>query len=516
MKIEKVVVPGILLITLSISCLIFLNSRWGIGVTHDSIFYLTSAGNLVNHSGLQWSASDGSLHPLTHFPPFYPLVIAFMMAFGIPGTQAATWLAAILLGLNVFTAGYLVYRFSHSKLLSLLAAFTLAISTGFISLHLIALSEPLFVWLALCSIGTLGVYFERPSMKLLLTAAFVAALSILTRYIGIAVIATGFLAIAVIGKIPFRTRVANLVIYLATSLLPFLLWAVHNFLVAGSTTNRTLVYHPLDWGNRKLGLETISDWFIWAPVSFKATIAISGLFLGVVFFWWLWLGWKIFFSRTMKPDEVNVFRFVFILNLFSLVYLTGILFSLTFFDASTRLDGRILAPVYVAFLCALFANLGCLSIRWQWMGGIISAFLIILNLPTTISSISDFIQNGKGFTSQSWQTSKVVEFVRDAPAEDVIYSNQGMALYFLAERPLYEVPEKMDVVRNVVRDDYPAQLKSMVNDLKTPGSFVVWFAGGGLSDSILNDTGIDLQVYREYPDATILATAGNVKNGSLP
>jgi hypothetical protein len=516
MKLANVLFPANLLIVLIISCALFVNSRWGVGVTHDSIFYLSSASNLVEGNGLQWSASDGSLHPLTHFPPLYSWVIAFLMISGVPAWQAATWLTGILLGLNIFTAGCLVFHFSRSEILSILVALALAVSTSFINLNLIALSEPLFILLVLGSLGALGVYFEKPSIKLLLVAGLLAALSILTRYVGIAVIATGLLAIAVVEKTPFRTHGKNLLIYLSVSLLPFLFWTVRNVVQFGSMTNRTLVYHPLEWGNRKLGFDTIAGWFTWTPMAYKTAIAISGLFLFVIFMWWLWLGWKLVFSQTVKPDQVSGFRFIFMLNLFSLVYLVSILFSLTFFDASTRLDGRILAPVYISFLCALFAMLGCLPVRWQWVGGIISIFIIVVNLPNTLNSLSDFIQNGRGFTGQSWQTSKAVAFVRDAPLESVIYSNQGMALNFLTGKIIYEVPEKMDVVRNAVRDDYPIRLREMADDLALPGSSIIWFAGGGLSDSVLEDVEIDLQVYKEFPDADILATSENIENGSLP
>lgn len=506
----------VLIFVSMVPALMLVFGLWGVGVTHDSIFYLSSARNLVEGDGLQWSASDGSLHPLTHFPPLYSLALAFLMVSGVPAAQAATWLTGILIGLNIFTTGYLVYRFSGSELQSIFAALTLAAATSFINLHLIALSEPLFILLVLGSFGALGAYFEKSSIKLLLEAGLFAALSILTRYVGIAVIATGLLAIAVVDKTSFRTRGKNLLIYLSVSLSPFLLWTVRNVVQFGSMTNRTLVYHPLEWGNRKLGLETIAGWFTWTPVSYKTTIAISGLFLFVIFMWWLWLGWKLVFSQSIKSNQVNGFRFVFVLNLFSLVYLVSILFSLTFFDASTRLDGRILAPVYIAFLCALFTMLGCLPVRWQWVGGILGVFLILINLPATINTLSDFIQNGRGFTSRSWQTSEAVAYVRNAAAGSVIYSNQGMGLYFLTDKPVHEIPEKMDVVRNVVRDEFPAQLELMVDDLNRPGSFIVWFEGGGLSASVLEETNIDLQIYKTFPGANILASSANVGDGTLP
>jgi hypothetical protein len=516
MKVEKFVLPGILLVVLGISLLIFLNSRWGIGVTHDSIFYLSSAGNLVKNNGLQWSASDGSLHPLTHFPPLYPLLLASVMAFRIPAVQAATGLSAILLGLNIFTAGFLIYHFTQSKIASIFVSLSLAISSVFINLHLIALSEPLFIWLVMASIGFLGFYFEKPSPKLLLLTGILAGLSLMTRYVGISVIATGVVAIALLEKSAFRIRIVNIFLYLFVSLFPFLIWIAQNAIMVGSTTNRSFIYHSLEWGNRKLGFETISGWFTGSPVAYKSTIAISGLFLCALLIWWLWLGWKLVFLRSTVLKNPSALRVVFAFNSFSLIYLAGILFSLMFFDASTRLDNRILGPVYISFVCALFVTLGRLSLRWQWSGGIIFALLLVLNLPVTTASLTDFLEQGMGFSSKSWEESPAVEYVRAAGAGNVIYSNQGMALHFLTDIPIHDVPEKMDVVRNMVRDDYPARMEKMTDDLSKPGSFVIWFTGGGLSDSILDETGIDLQVYREYPDAAILATSENVKNGSLP
>ena len=65
-------------LSLFIFCSIFLagilvilvNTKNGIGIYHDSVFYLTSATNLVNGEGLSWFGDGGSLTPLTHFAPF--------------------------------------------------------------------------------------------------------------------------------------------------------------------------------------------------------------------------------------------------------------------------------------------------------------------------------------------------------------------------------------------------------------------------------------------------------------
>ena len=147
-----------------------------------------------------------------------------------------------------------------------------------------------------------------------------------------------------------------------------------------------------------------------------------------------------------------------------------------------------------------YFSLSSLPIRWQWVGGFLGVFLIIINLPATINPLSDFIQNGRGFTSRDWRTSDAVAYGRNATAGSVICSNQGMRLYFLTDKPVHEIPETMDVVRNEIRNDFSAQLELVIDDLNSPGSFTVWFEGGGLSASVLEDTNIDFQTYRVFSE----------------
>jgi hypothetical protein len=195
-----------------------------------------------------------------------------------------------------------------------------------------------------------------------------------------------------------------------------------------------------------------------------------------------------------------------------LVYLACILLSLTFFDASTRLDNRILAPVYVAFLCALFTMLGSLSVRWQWVGGVIATLLILMNITATISTLSDFFWNGKGFTGKNWKESQAVAYVRENADDSIIYSNQGLVLHFLTGKPIYEIPEKMDVVMNMERPNYNAELGLMKDRLNNPNAFVVWFIPSALPDSVLTELNVPLKEHKTFPDAILYAAA----KGTLP
>ena len=66
------------------------NSPGGIGIYHDSIFYLTSASNLTNGHGLSWFDEGNTLKPLTHFPPLYPLALSAFITLKVSAGTAAS------------------------------------------------------------------------------------------------------------------------------------------------------------------------------------------------------------------------------------------------------------------------------------------------------------------------------------------------------------------------------------------------------------------------------------------
>ena len=58
-----------------------------------------------------WLASNG---PVTHFPPAYPSVLAFLGLFGLDPLRGARFLNAVLFGLNTALMGILGWRMTRS------------------------------------------------------------------------------------------------------------------------------------------------------------------------------------------------------------------------------------------------------------------------------------------------------------------------------------------------------------------------------------------------------------------
>jgi hypothetical protein len=72
---------------------------YGVGVRTDSVAYLWGAENLAKGLGLGRLNGLGELKPMTHWPPFYPLVLAVFELAGIPALEGARILGAALVAL---------------------------------------------------------------------------------------------------------------------------------------------------------------------------------------------------------------------------------------------------------------------------------------------------------------------------------------------------------------------------------------------------------------------------------
>src|SRR5262245_59310903 len=196
-------------------------TRHGVGITPDSVVYLEAARNLAAGRGLVSSDEGVELRPLTRFPPAYPVAIALLSALGPDSLDAARWLALALLGANVGLVGLLVARSAPgARWLPAVGAGLIACSPEIAMLHGAALSEPLFLLLGFSGLLLLARHLEQPGDAALLAAALSIGLATLTRYVGLALVVTGLLAILLASNLPGRRRARSAALFAAASLLP--------------------------------------------------------------------------------------------------------------------------------------------------------------------------------------------------------------------------------------------------------------------------------------------------------
>ena len=454
----------------------------GIGVGYDSVFYLSSAENLLDGRGLSWPLGGDELKPLTHYPPLYPLTLAGLGLIGFELVQGARLLAAVLFGTNIVILGWLVYRNSESWQAALAAAILAIVSPILIDIHFMAMTEPLFLFFLLASLAFLGEYMRRARNGYLIFAGITAGLANITRYIGLSIVITGFLLIILMRHVSWRQRFYKAGWYVGLSMIPLSIWYLRNYLLSGSITNRSLMYHPLTYSNLQSGAYTASIWLLPPSVPFRIRLVVVLIMLLAVTGLLFWRGRKILRARTgQNPTDVHNLWLVGLLIAYILIYGLLLFFSLTLVDASTRLNVRILSPAYTVSFLLVFVifGLGWFKLsRWRFVPHAIAGLWVILLASYFFRSV-DILHTmrteGRGFTGRVWQTSETVAAVKELEPGGILYSTEALPLYFLTSRPAYWVPEKINPLESRIVEDYGEQIASMRQRLKHPQSALVIF-----------------------------------------
>lgn len=463
--------------------LILLFTPWGIGVSHDSVYYLDAAKNVLASEGLYWRAGGGELRPLTHYPPLYPLALAGIGFLGLDLIVGARVLAALSFAANLVLIAWLIHRHTQSWWAGIAASTVALISPVLLDVHFMALTEPLFLFFLLATIATLFEYLDRQETRFLMAAGILAGMASLTRYAGLSVTVTIFLALILLGKEAFRQRVIRALIVSFLTLTPLIGWNIRNQFLAGTTVGRIFMYHPIPIEKLKLGARALLTWILPEEVPFKIGmgliyVALAGIAAIVV--------------RNLKSREegrsVSSFlreddkRLTFLSVLFVLVYGLFLVFSLIFVDASTPLDLRILSPAYLLMLVSVFSILGREKLgrgrsrlRWSVIFAL-GALVLVSYGGRSAAVLRTMWEEGRGFTNRKWETSELIVKVHEMDQDAMIYTSDALRLYFLTGRPVYQIPQKKNPVRSTPIDEYPAELELMRTRLKEPGAALVLFS----------------------------------------
>jgi Dolichyl-phosphate-mannose-protein mannosyltransferase len=507
---RKWVIAFLGLIGLMGSLLLWYSTPLGIGVGYDSVYYLGSANSLLQGFGLGRFDAFGNFIPLTHFPSLYSLTLA-AGGFLLHGDTvlAGRLVATISFGCLIFLVGWLVYTYSGSPLPSFLTAGIILFSSILLDVHLEAMSEPLFLLLMLTSLYLVERYLAREKMWVLVVAGLVAGFSFLTRYIGISVVAAGVLAVLFLSKKPGGRRLLYGVIFGLIGVIPVAIWYLRNFLLTGILSNRTVLYHLPQKARLLQGIRTISNWIL--PVQTPLTISYGLILIASAV---LIILLVLFFRSNSSIQEVvpagSDKRFVTILLIFLGTYLVFLVFSLTFFDASTKLNDRILSPVYLVLLMLL------LIIPWNLIvqknsiflvaayGGLCVLFMLS-NLHDTRNLISDMRLEGRKFTGLSWQTSEIIAALKQLPPKTIIYTNESLPVSFLLSHPANPIPELVDPVKMHGTQDYERKIADMEQTIHSSKAVLAIFKDSYTPNVYppLDELTQGLMLWKEFNDGAI-------------
>lgn len=483
--------------------------RWPVGVGYDSVIYLNGAKSLAAGNGFAQN-----LTPITHYPPLYPASVALVsLITGKDIIPSATSVVIILYGLNIFLAGILVWRITDSTLAGIGISLVTAGLSGFVSMHLEAMSEPLFFAFLLFTLIFLMEYFRSGKLRWAILAGLFSGLSVLTRYIGVFVIAVTALSIFIFKPGPLMKRLPHAVISGLMGCLPLVAWLFRNQLVTGGLTNRTFAFHPQDLDyflfaakgfSDLLGLRYIKGGLAGIPGSIFIVAAFLVLALGVYF---------LFKNRKLIRIPSMNWKFLVICLLSIVFYIFFLLFSATFYDASTRLTGRILSPLYLILILGFWvliwpAARTPLNKKMKILLPVFIVLLIMVNLPGFNTETALFRQKGDKFTGKAWSTSPTISWLNQLPDTVIIYSNEAVPIGFLTGHPALTIPEKVNSLTGLPSETFKDRTAAMQNDLNQGKAVLVIMSTKAYSD-IFQPKAIltkDLLICKTMDDSIVYST----------
>ena len=478
----------------------------GLGLSNDSVGYIAGARSILAGQGYReaWLATNG---PVTHYPPAFSSLLAFIGLFGLDPLRGVRFLNATLFGLNILLLGILGWRMMRSLAAGLLLAALFLVNDSLLRIHSAALSEPLFIFLSLLAFWMFDLYFERDAhWPWLMLCGIFTGLAYLTRYAGLALLATFLLALLILHD-TWRKRLISAAI-LTASVLPWVLgWVIRNETIGGSATNRALVWHPITSDNFDTALYNVSTFLMPVETWRKELFKFPGLFAGAIvlilgfILVWILVKTKRNLSKPLTSSSTPAGKrnwareiIAFTSGLYVFSYLGSIFVSMMFFDASTKFKPRILSPIYVALLILLVV-VG----MWLWnkRREVLIALLVLvfsLSVFGQYSAVTELARGGQGYASFQWYDSKTIALLKTLPPAVMIYTNQPTAVNLYTGRGVYVLPDRYDPVTAEARGGFEQGVEQMQEQIKAGKAVLALFSGSepSVSDAEIMSRGLYL------------------------
>jgi hypothetical protein len=331
-------------------------TRQGAGITGDGVWYIQGARHLLTGNGYSIQRADGFI-PITVFPPFYSMLLAFFGIFGGSLYQIGRIVNMLIFGFNIFMVGWLIFRMNRSVVMSMVGSSFLLLSRDLEQIHAWIFTEPIFLFLFLiCLIGFV-LYLETGRLRYVLLVGAAAGFAIITRYAGIALLVTSCLGVAVLRKEKWSRRIRDAAIVGIIGIVPTIIWFIRNALLNIPVSGREeLVFQMPPREAFVAFFSIIWQWIF--PQSFGQGLGMRAALLVVAF---LFLAgapvyYLVFVQGRLDRERHSTYpRFLIFISIFSIIYLAVVFSSISFSILGGPLAYvsqfyRYLSPIFILFV----------------------------------------------------------------------------------------------------------------------------------------------------------------------
>jgi hypothetical protein len=446
MKEQYVIAIGIWIILLG-AVGVFLGTPHGLGISQDSLFYLSAARSLRDGAGYMAMGWNGTVSFLAHFPPIFPLIISF-----IPEViqYHLVWLQMVALSVSSYVTYLIALRVLKDPRLALLAQAIVTLSYSMQYIHAHVWTEPLAVMLLLIIVYCAMQYMQPKIAHYYFWLATVLTMIFpLVRYAGLFLLPLAVLLLVIHDyAVANKTYDAKVVMQKMFELLKkrWLQWSLYSIIVAlpfivwqlvvstQGNTVRSLAWHPITSTKIIQGINTVVHWLIGIEV--PGVVDVFIVLLVASLFWWV-------LSKSKQPVDsaFGVIAAVFV------AYITFLVVSISLLDSVTPIDHRILSLVFPLFVILLVSVISQFSQMQQmpWIKTVVLGCWVLISAFGGVAFILDGVENGRQHANTWGENAEILRFAKTFKRENestVILSNGVEYLYAYGETPSLHLPKK--------------------------------------------------------------------------
>ena len=399
----------------------------GLYVSPDAVFYVGTARNLVDGHGF---TPPPDLPPLQHFPPLLTLLLTGIGKLGPDPLAAARVVNVLAYAGIVLVAGLVVRARTQSETAGAVAAALTACAVDLLTYSASALSEPLFVLLAVAGLVALAAHVDRPRTVVLLLAGGLVAAACLTRYVGVALVLAG------VGYLLMRRRVVDALVFGGVAVVPLAAWLVWS---GGRGSDRSLAWHL--FGADYLGQagRPLARWVVpWPRPPIGLVLAVAVVVAGAVL------------ARRAPAVGAGWSSLDRLLAGFAVAYLAVLLADRTLTDVTGRLDARFLVPLHVVAILLVVPALHRRKV--EGVAVAVALVQVVGAISWTVGGLTDRSVTRRGYTAAALERSTLL-------AGD--YSNAPDAVFFLTGRTSLPIPAKKDYLTGEANPRYADELAAL-------------------------------------------------------
>ncbi len=472
----------LLLSVVGLVLILLTTSKYGAGVSSDAARNLSTADSLLAGKGFV----DMIGGPFVLWPPLYPLVLAGLSLITRLSTfQVAWYLNVVLYAVNIWLAGWLLYRiFGDKPFYAAVGALMILLSRSTLRISANVASEPLFATFMLLFFFVAARYLKAASRLDLWLMFALAGLATLQRYLG--VVLFGVAALAVFYKERWRGML-RLILPAVVSALPIAAWALlHNLPLSGGLFGPRDLGEMLPLENISLSLTKILWWFI-PRLSFTDLLVLHPYIVFAVLAALLLVlnrkrsNWTEWLHALADP-------YVWPALLFSVVYFFLLAFTVVTADHLDLTSDRYYVMILPAVIALLFITLDRLVLSHLPGAGAFQKYalpaVLMLWFVYPIYSIQGYLRealvrgeptNYNIANSAAFRQMAVVQAAAPILAADPsapVYSNYTNIVWFLFGHPVRTLPYEDETLPRAERlvalgRNYP--------DWPPERGYIIWF-----------------------------------------